>query len=197
MDEKLKNYIRKNNEFLIQNNIKEFLELVYTDSSLRKEEKAEIFKFIETELQYFAQPNSYNFIKIPDCYDTEDDDNSQSVFSTSTTVYIGNGTTKIGEHQFFDCNRLKSVIFPESVKIIEDCAFAGCTNIKSIVLPNSLKKIGDEAFAGCENLQSIVIPDSVETLGHSAFQGCYELTSVNIPKNLNLLAIMYLICVSH
>ena len=184
MNEKLKNYTIKNKAFLVQNKIKEFLEFVYNDSSLTEEEKGEIFKFVEDELQYFAQSNSYNFTKIPNYYDIEDNNNPHGVFGTSTIVYIGDGTTKIREYQFHNCNRLKSITFPESLKIIEDCAFAGCTNIKSIVLPNSLKKIGDEAFACCENLQSIVIPDSVETLGHSAFQGCYELTSVNIPKNL-------------
>ncbi len=50
-------------------------------------------------------------------------------------------------------------------------SFYSCRNIKSVVIPNSVKNIGNCAFAECVNLEEITIPDSVTNIGYSAFNG--------------------------
>ena len=183
MKTKIKEYFENNSGLLKQNKIKEFLEFVYKDSSLHPEEQTEIFTFINDTLQYFAQPNSYNFENIPTVHETEFD--PPGVFNFSKIVYIGDETRKIKENQFFDCAQLKSVIFPESVEVIDYCAFARCTSIESIVFPNSLKEIGSDAFGECNSLQSVIIPDSVEEIGGGAFISCKKLQHVKISDSVN------------
>ena len=90
MDKKLELYLEDNKTLLQHNEIKEFFEFVYNDSSLTEEEKAEIFTFVNDALQYFNQPNSYNFEYVP----------KETKFSG--TVYIGKGTRCIKEAQFED-----------------------------------------------------------------------------------------------
>lgn len=58
------------------------------------------------------------------------------------------------------------------------------TNIKTITLPDTIKSINDRAFAFCDTLETIVIPDSVESIGMNAFAGCFNIKSINLPKKL-------------
>ena len=83
--------------------------------------------------------------------------------------------------------KIKSVIIPYGVDIINDNAFYLCKNLLSVSLPNSLTSIGACAFDGCYNLASIVIPDSVTTIGKSAFFNCYALSSVTIGSGVALI----------
>ena len=85
--------------------------------------------------------------------------------------------TEIGEWAF-GYTLLKSIIIPESVTQIGDCAFWGCENLTNITIPKSVTQIGDNAFARCENLTSITIPESVTKIGDYAFGGCYNLTTI-------------------
>ena len=50
---------------------------------------------------------------------------------------------------FYDCERLTSVTFPNSVTEIGDYAFKGCSNLISITIPDSVTKIGDRIFENC------------------------------------------------
>ena len=42
---------------------------------------------------------------------------------------------------------------------IDARAFADCENLKTVTLPNSVKEIGESAFSNCVNLISISIPE--------------------------------------
>lgn len=78
----------------------------------------------------------------------------------------------IGYKAFSECENLKSVILPDSIRIIDDNAFYRCTNLDSITLPNGLKTICMYAFGECKKLSSISIPDSVENVSTYTFKGC-------------------------
>ncbi|MBQ2978549.1 MAG: leucine-rich repeat protein [Bacteroidaceae bacterium] len=80
-------------------------------------------------------------------------------------------------------NKLTSVVLPETVKIIDDYAFAS-TRLQSMVVPKSVTKLGMSAFWGCEELKQITIGDSVEEIGDYAFSRCYNLESVVIPNSV-------------
>lgn len=59
-------------------------------------------------------------------------------------------------------------------------AFNG-TWIASVVFPNSIKSIENEAFTSC-NLTSINIPKSVTSLGDRVFYGCNYLSTITVEK---------------
>ena len=85
--------------------------------------------------------------------------------------------------QFGPSEKLTSVVLPNSLETIGDCAFIGSA-LSSITFPNSLTSIGGEAFAVCTSLSSITFPNSLTTIGDHAFSKCSTLTSVTIPKNV-------------
>ena len=80
------------------------------------------------------------------------------------------------EDAFRDCQNLKSVTFPDSLKSIGGSAFRGCTGLDSIVIPNGVTSVGSDAFNGCSGLTSIVLHASNLWIGENAFYGCNNLT---------------------
>ena len=89
--------------------------------------------------------------------------------------------TEIGSGAFNECVNLKSVVMPDSVKLLGANAFAYCENLESITLSNSIETILFGTFVKCSNLKSISIPDSVTYIGMTAFEDCSSLTSIVIP----------------
>ena len=69
---------------------------------------------------------------------------------------IPEGITTIGADAFRNC-AFKSVDFPESLEIIEDHAFYECEEIKSLILPDSVKKVGNGCFLSCNNLAEVSV----------------------------------------
>ena len=98
------------------------------------------------------------------------------------TVSWGNKTypvTAIGEHAFYECTDLRSVVIPNSVTSIGSAAFSGCSGLTSVNIPNSVLSINGFAFEGCSALTSIFIPESVTYIETwTAFNGCSGLTSI-------------------
>jgi len=92
--------------------------------------------------------------------------------------------TEIGNHAFFKCNSLSSIIIPNSITSIGDNAFSSCKILSSIVFPNSIKNIGSSAFDSCLSLTSINIPDSVTSIGVGAFSRCENLSSITISDKI-------------
>lgn len=52
----------------------------------------------------------------------------------------------IGSHAFYNCNKLKEIVFPDGLKCIEEYAF-GKSGLEKISLPASLEEVGSEAFS--------------------------------------------------
>ncbi|MDE6724280.1 MAG: leucine-rich repeat domain-containing protein [Ruminiclostridium sp.] len=126
-------------------------------------------------------------------------------------IVIPDGVTRIGDHAFEYCGRLRSIQIPENVTSIGDHAFEYCINLQSIRIPESVSHIGRNAFLGCINLQSInipngvikidnytfgecgirsiTIPDSVKSIGEGAFEWCKKLRSVTIPDSVTNIGI--------
>ena len=93
--------------------------------------------------------------------------------------------TNIGCSAFLGCERLTSIIIPDSVGYIGVEAFAGCTSLLSIDMPDGLGYIGEAAFIGCASLLSIDMPDGLGDIGDAAFQGCSSLLSIDIPNDVS------------
>ena len=76
--------------------------------------------------------------------------------------------TSIGNSAFYLCNKLTSIIIPNSVTKIGTEAFC-YSSITSITIPNSVTNIGTGAFYCCSSITSITIPESVTSIGTNAF----------------------------
>lgn len=111
-------------------------------------------------------------------------DNSQfTVTRDGVLTFSGTGTVKlpVGVDDF------NQVVFEEGSNItsIGSECFKDCDLIKKIVLPGTLRSIGNEAFFTCEDLEYIYIPSGVTEIGKSAFNGCDELAFVFIPESVS------------
>ncbi len=98
------------------------------------------------------------------------------------SVVIEDGITEIGKEAFEFCE-IEKIVFPQSLKIINDNAFMGGLLIKELVLPYGVEEIGDSAFRGCDFEGKLVLPDSIAEIGESAFSGI-PITEVKLPQNL-------------
>ncbi len=76
----------------------------------------------------------------------------------------------------------RSLIIPDSVKIIGDNAFQYSSFTKVVV--NGVTNIGNYAFAKCPSLENVIIGDGVKSIGGLAFYDCSSLTSVTIGSDV-------------
>ena len=118
------------------------------------------------------------------------------------SLVIPEGIVKLGPRAFCDNDYLEDVTFPESMRVIEDCAFSGC-GLKHIILPSEITSIGEGAFSGAGSegdefivpagikiinkwafsgivVSSVIIPSGITEICDSAFSECENLTSVTI-----------------
>ena len=117
------------------------------------------------------------------------------------------GVEEVYASAFMQC-KIKSIVIPETVKVVWDCAFEGCPllesvkfngddvllggwsfgnnpSLKSIALPVRQKSLEARAiFTHAERLETITLPDTVETVGVSVFENCSRLKKVNLGKSL-------------
>ena len=92
--------------------------------------------------------------------------------------------TKIEDELFKNCEKLQSVIIPDTVTEIGKSAFENCRSLEKIDIPDSVIKIGDRAFVNCRTLNNITIPDSVTEIGIKAFGACTSLISIKLSNNI-------------
>lgn len=101
-----------------------------------------------------------------------------------TEVIIEPGVTKLGDHLFSYCRKLKRVSISNTVEIIGEHVFSKCTELNSITIPQSVTYIGRSAFYFCEKFESLIIPDSVTYIGDFAFAGCKGLKSIKLSNSI-------------
>lgn len=65
---------------------------------------------------------------------------------------------EIIEDKAFQQVRLTTLSLPLSLQTIGDHSFFGCSNLESIVIPGNVQSVGSYAFWSCENLKEIFYP---------------------------------------
>jgi len=90
---------------------------------------------------------------------------------------------------------LKSIIIPESVKIIDYNAFENCSSLQEITIPENVRTIEKQAFRDCVNLMTVKFNAiSFETcsselgMGNSIFLNCNNLTFLNIGNKVKMIS---------
>lgn len=92
-------------------------------------------------------------------------------------VEVGNGVTSIGDNAF-NGQYVTSIDFKYSSKLqrVGKSSFYSCY-FTSFNLPNSVKDIDDNAFASCKYLKDLNVSwSNIEHVGASAFSGCEKLS---------------------
>lgn len=82
----------------------------------------------------------------------------------------GNAVTTIGKKAFLACSRLQEIRLPDSVRILEDWAFASCKSLRTVSLKKENIMFGKGVFRGCDllteiRLRSLDYDDSQPGLG--------------------------------
>lgn len=101
------------------------------------------------------------------------------------TIIIPENVTIINENSFYNCRALYSVILPQNLTTIGNRAFQGCQSLADIKIPVSLLNIGNYAFRDCQSLTKIHLPDGFKSLGEEAFRGCSALSTVILPATMD------------
>lgn len=92
--------------------------------------------------------------------------------------------TSIGDHAFYYCENLTSIIIPNTIKVIANYAFSVCISLDHIIIPSSVDSLGSKVFEVCRDLTSVVIGSGVRHLGDEPFCHCSSLASLIVdPDN--------------
>ena len=122
-------------------------------------------------------PREYNGLPVREISKAFDGWNSNSeVYLTSLTLLPNNNLSYIRRDAFVNCDRLRTVIFPEGTHLvsIEQAAFQMCDRLESVIFEtgSSCAAIGEDAFLSCSRLVTVQLPIGLLTLGDYAFSGC-------------------------
>ncbi len=83
----------------------------------------------------------------------------------------------IGLGSFEGCTKLREIVIPEGIRVIEPNAFHNCTSLETVRFPKSLRAVRNGAFSGCEKLKAIIANSLPEIIAFDAFRGTpYEET---------------------
>lgn len=94
-----------------------------------------------------------------------------------TSFEIPEGTTKIGNCAFANCNTLMNVTIPNSVTFIDQQAFTNCTKLSEIIIPNLVTSIGAYAFSNA-GINRVIMPNLVTSIGGYAFDNNSKLNEI-------------------
>lgn len=126
-------------------------------------------------LKYFVFPK--NIVGIPNNPKGMFEDNKviEEVIMLERDDTNKSGFTTIPANSFMNASNLSKVRIPEGVTTIGPSAFAGTESepgppLETIHFPNSLKRIENSAFAYNHALKSVTVPANVNFIGNSAFQ---------------------------
>jgi hypothetical protein len=97
------------------------------------------------------------------------------------------GTLRIGENAANECTKLTALTIPDSVTLIDDCAFRGCKSLETVIFGNGLEELDQGAFYQCASLKNMVLNEGLKTIGGSGFGGCENLESLTIPATVTMI----------
>lgn len=143
---------------------------------------------------YANESNSINIV-IPSTYNI--DKNGKIVSGKAYEVKT------IGNYCFANNNLIESVYIPESITVIEDCAFYNCAKLNTVNITQNITDIGQNAFELCpqlksitkdgktgviidtnKNLTSFIIPSSISKIENNCFANWSTLLNISIENEI-------------
>lgn len=85
---------------------------------------------------------------------------------------VRSGTVGIADYAFYECSALREIFMPSSLRVLGRAAFYNCTRLASVRFPETLEAIDDYTFYGCESYKVVGLPSSLRRIGRSAFYMC-------------------------
>ena len=119
----------------------------------------------------FANCFELTAVKLPDTMTEIREAAFMSDFILSE-INFPDGLVRIGGSAFSD-TALTELKIPNSVRIIDSCAFYECTSLRSVELHEGIEVIGDYCFAGCSELEEINFPSTITSVGEGLLQFAY------------------------
>lgn len=103
--------------------------------------------------------------------------------SLQTVTFTGHteNLLSIKAAAFRETTMLTEISLPDSIQIIEQCAFCD-SGIENIVIPDRVTKLGRGAFSRCYELTDVTLPESVTVIPRLAFINCDKLKTINAPN---------------
>lgn len=81
-------------------------------------------------------------------------------------IVIPDTVTEIGKGVFKE-SKIKSVVIPDSVKVVRYEAFFGCNKLTKVSLPDNGIILESRSFGYCDKLTDMLIPDTAEVHSHA------------------------------
>lgn len=117
---------------------------------------------------------------------------SHAFYECDKLVSVVWNAKKVNEvDDIFDCERIKTFVFGDSVEYIPASLCRNMSSLTSVTIGSNVTSIGDYAFSKCTSLSSVTIPNSVTTVGRGVFYGCSALESVVLSENITELPSEY------
>ena len=90
----------------------------------------------------------------------------------------------IEEEAFGGLGALEKLVIPDTVISIHGYSFRGCHALKHIRLPKQIRGIGAYSFYNCLQLEEVIIPDGITYVGSRAFENCRSLKHIHLPDSV-------------
>lgn len=89
-----------------------------------------------------------------------------------------NLVTSLPLHELYiNDQRVEDYVVPEGTEII-GTLFSNCNTLRTLELPNTVKKISSNAASGCNSLTTVTLSSSLESIDYNAFADCSELRTI-------------------
>ncbi len=105
------------------------------------------------------------------------------------SLVIPEGVTEIPGGCFLNCQSIRKLVLPSTVRIIGDVAFNN-TRLEDVEFPEGLESLGMSAFEG-SNLEKAILPKSCLELGDRVFSLCYFLKELRLPEGIKKIPVSF------
>jgi hypothetical protein len=109
----------------------------------------------------------------------ENDNSTRNLINLEEVDFSNYTFNRMYFFTFENCNKLKIIELPSTIKILNAGCFAGCEKLESVIL-NGVESIDYCAFAGCISLKYLFISDEINKIKENAFNGISKEQEITI-----------------